>query len=106
MARAQAGTATIRGISVLGSSGASFELEIAGTQAITPQTRVLTGPDRLVMDFPGAVPGRALRNLASISGEVKGVRVGLFENDPPVTRIVLDLRSPAAAIRFSLPAGM
>jgi hypothetical protein len=94
VADAQAGTATIRGISVLGSSGASFELEIAGTQAITPQTRVLTGPDRLVIDFPGALPGRALRNLALNQREVKGVRVGLFENDPPVTRVVLDLRSP------------
>jgi len=100
---ASAQNATIRGVSVLGSSGNTFELEITSSQAITPQTRVLTGPDRLVVDFAGAVPGRTLRSLAVNRGEVKSVRVGLFENDPPVTRIVLDLRAPQQYQIF--PAG-
>jgi len=55
---------------------------------------VLTGPDRLVIDFPNAVPGTELRNIPVNRGEVKGVRVGLFAQNPPVTRVVLDLKVP------------
>lgn len=91
---AQSGAVTIRSVSVLGHQPGNFELEIASTQTITPQTRVLTGPDRIVVDFPGALPGPALRDISVRSAEVKGIRVGLFENSPPVTRVVLDLTSP------------
>src|SRR5207253_5154540 len=48
----------------------------------------------VVIDFPNAVPGSELRNFPVNRGEVKAIRVGLFENDPPVTRVVLDLKTP------------
>jgi hypothetical protein len=67
------------------------EIEIEATDRIIPQTNVLTGPDRLVVDFVNALPGAQLHNLAVNRGEVKNLRVGLFSADPPVTRIVLDL---------------
>jgi|HubBroStandDraft_1064217.scaffolds.fasta_scaffold00075_46 hypothetical protein len=67
------------------------EIEIEASDRIIPQTNVLTGPDRLVVDFVNAVPGAQLHNLAVNRGEVKSLRVGLFSSDPPVTRIVLDL---------------
>jgi hypothetical protein len=53
----------------------------------------LTGPDRLVVDFPNAVPSSQLRSQSVDRGEVKDVRVGLFQGNPPVTRIVLDLKT-------------
>lgn len=87
------GVAIIRRISVLQSRG-DFELEIAGTEAVAPQTRVLTDPDRLVVDFLGAVPSRALHGMPIARGAVQSVRVGLFVNHPPVTRVVLNLSSP------------
>ena len=81
--------ATVRQVAVLG--GASFEVEITASQPITPRVLVITGPDRLVIDFPNALPERGLRNISVNRGEVKGIRVGLFANNPPVTRVVLDL---------------
>jgi hypothetical protein len=70
------------------------EIEIQSTHRIAPQTQVVTGPDRIVIDFPGATPGTQLRTLAVNRGGVKSVRSGLFRSNPPVTRVVLDLNGP------------
>ncbi len=85
--------ATIRRIAVL-ESGSSVEVKITASQPVATQTRVVTAPDRLVIDFPNAVPGGDLRNLAVDRGDVKRIRVALFEARPPVTRVVLDLKAP------------
>jgi hypothetical protein len=70
------------------------EIEIEASDRITPQTNLLTGPDRLVVDFVNARLGAQLRNQAVNRDEVKRLRVGLFSSDPPVTRVVLDLNGP------------
>jgi hypothetical protein len=70
------------------------EIEIEASDRVVPHTNVLTGPDRLIVDFVGAVPGAQLRNQAVNRGEVKSLRVGLFSSNPPVTRVVLDLNGP------------
>jgi hypothetical protein len=49
-----------------------------------------------VVDFPGSLPGPQLRAIPVNQGEVKGVRVGLLTAKPPVTRVVLDLKSAQA----------
>src|SRR5207244_9875810 len=85
--------ASIRRVAVLGGSQA-LELEVSASQPVAPTVLVLHGPDRLVIDFPNAVPGSDLRNFPVNRGEVKGVRVGLFAQDPPITRVVLDLKAP------------
>ena len=86
--------ASVRRVSLLGSSK-QVELEIAISQPSTPVARVVTGPDRIAFDFPNFVRGKALRNLTVRRGAVKGVRVGQFSSDPPVTRVVVDLTSPS-----------
>jgi hypothetical protein len=83
---------SVREVRVLDSKGA-VEIEIETSDRIAPQTQVLTGPDRLVIDFPNAVPGTKLRSQSVYRAEVKDVRVGLFQANPPVTRVVLDLKS-------------
>ena len=83
---------SVRGVKVLGSKDA-VEIEGDASGRVVPQTRVLTGPDRLVVDFPNAVPGAQLRSQSVNRGEVKDVRVGLFQGNPPITRIVLDLKT-------------
>src|SRR5213080_606518 len=85
--------ASIRRVAVLGGSQA-LELEVSASQPVAPTVLVLHGPDRLVIDFPNAVPGNDLRNIPVNRGEVKGVRVGLFAQNPPITRVVLDLKAP------------
>jgi AMIN domain len=85
--------ATIRSVSVLG-AGSSPEVEILGTAPLSPTTQVITGPDRLVIDFANAVPGANLRAIEVNRGDLKAVRVGRFRDQPPVTRVVLDLKGP------------
>lgn len=84
--------ATIRRISLL--AGSSLELEIAASGPVVPRVQVITRPDRLVIDFPNAMPAKELHNLVINSGEVKQARVGIFSSNPLVTRVVLDLKSP------------
>jgi hypothetical protein len=83
---------SIRNLKVLGGKG-SVEIEVEASDKLVPQTQILTSPDRLVIDFPNATPGIALRNQSVNLGEVKDLRFGLFQMKPPVTRIVLDLKS-------------
>jgi len=82
----------IRHVDVL-SGGSHLEIEITTSEPLTPQTQVITGPYRLIVDFPGALPDARLHNIAVNRGEVKGVRVGLFTRNPPTTRLVFDLKS-------------
>jgi hypothetical protein len=88
------GQASVRRVQILGSKDKdNVEIEVEATDRIVPQTQVLTGPDRLVIDIPNATPGVQLRSQSIERGEVKDVRIGLFQSKPPVTRLVLDLKS-------------
>jgi len=83
---------SVRSVKVLGSKN-TVEIEVEASDRVVPQTQVLTGPDRLVVDFPNAVPSSGARSQSVDRGEVKDVRVGLFQSKPPVTRVVLDLKT-------------
>lgn len=83
---------SVRSVKVLGSKDA-VEIEVEASDRIVPQTQVLTGPDRLVIDFPNSVPSNQLRSQSVDRGEVKDLRIGLFQSKPPVTRLVLDLKT-------------
>jgi antitoxin (DNA-binding transcriptional repressor) of toxin-antitoxin stability system len=83
---------SVRSVKVLGTKD-SVEIEVEASDRIVPQTQILTGPDRLVIDFPNATPGKQLRSQSVDRGEVKDVRIGLFQSKPPVTRLVLDLKT-------------
>lgn len=84
------GTPSVRQVHVLGNRNV-VEVEIESSDRLVPKAQVLSNPDRLVVDFDNAVPGLQLRNQAINRGGVKGVRVGLFASNPPVTRLVFDL---------------
>jgi hypothetical protein len=86
------GQVSVRQVRVLGSKDV-VEVEVEASDRIVPQTQVLSNPDRLVVDFPNSRPGDAVRSQSVDRGEVKDVRVGLFQSKPPVTRIVIDLKS-------------
>src|SRR5215471_534444 len=85
--------ATVRRVSVLG-GGDHVGLEIVTTEPVTPQTQVVTGPARLVLDFPRSLPAQNLHSFTVNQGNVKAIRIGLYTNNPPVTRIVVDLATP------------
>ncbi|HLW52905.1 MAG TPA: type IV pilus secretin PilQ [Candidatus Angelobacter sp.] len=71
----------------------NLEVQIAGNGPLTAKTMKLTGPDRLVVDIPNSVLDGRARHIAVDSSVVKDVRVGRFQSDPPVTRVVVDLVS-------------
>jgi hypothetical protein len=73
--------------------GIEVEIQTSG-EPVSPDTQAITGPDRIVIDFPGAMPSAALRTLKVNHSALKGVRSGLFFSNPPITRIVLDLTGP------------
>jgi hypothetical protein len=75
-------------------SGNAVQVEISASAPVTPQSQVVLNPDRLVIDFPNSVPGSTLHNVSINRGKIKGLRVGLFGNNPPVTRVVVDLEAP------------
>jgi hypothetical protein len=78
-------------------AGADMEVEIQTSGApVAPDTQAITGPDRIVVDFPGATPAADLHALQVNRGPLKSVRAGLFFNNPPITRVVLDLTEPHA----------
>jgi AMIN domain len=83
---------SVRSVKVLGSNDV-VELEVEASDRIIPQTQVLSGPDRLVIDFPNSRPTDQVRSQSVDRGEVKDVRVGLFQSNPPVTRLVVDLKT-------------
>ena len=75
--------------------GGSIVVEIQTSDGpVSPNTQAITGPDRIVIDFPGATPSSALRTLKVNRSGLKGVRAGLFFSNPPIARIVLDLTGP------------
>ena len=82
----------IRHVSVV-KSGGTVQIQIETSKRVVPLTEVVTDPDRLVIDFADAVPGPELRTVPVNQGEVKAVRVGRVTSNPPVTRVVVDLKS-------------
>jgi AMIN domain-containing protein len=86
--------ARVQHVIVRGSDGA-MEVEIQTSGApVAPDTQAIGGPDRIIVDFPGALPDAELRALKVNRGALKGVRAGLFFQNPPITRVVLDLTAP------------
>ncbi|HEU5403097.1 MAG TPA: type IV pilus secretin PilQ [Terriglobales bacterium] len=84
------GMGSIRNIAV--SHGASgLEVQIHG--ATSAKAMKLSNPDRVVLDFENSVPAVRTKNILVNSPELKDIRVGQFQNDPPVTRVVLDMKS-------------
>ena len=80
---------------VVRGSEATMEVEIQTSGApVAPKTQAITGPDRIVVDFPGALPSAELHALKVNRGALKGIRSGLFFDKPPTTRVVLDLAEP------------
>src|SRR5258705_2413637 len=95
------GPTRVQHVAVLG-SGSAIEVEIQASGTVVPQSQVITGPDRIVVDFPGALPAADLRTVKVNRGALRTIRAGLFSTNPPVTRVVLDLAEPQSYQIFSV----
>jgi hypothetical protein len=67
-------------------------IEVDLTSPVTPHLRFATGPDRLVLELPDAVPGAERAPIAVNENGVKSVRMEVDERArPSVTRVVVAL---------------
>lgn len=68
-----------------------LELEIISSTPVAPNATKLTAPDRLVLDIPNAKALAPKREISVNADSIKDVRMARYQNEPPVTRIVVDL---------------
>jgi hypothetical protein len=85
--------ATVESVKVT-TTGSGASVEIATSQPVALRSQVITDPDRLILDFPNAQPASDLRTKLLNQGDVKGFRVARFSENPPTTRVVIDLNNP------------
>ena len=83
--------ATIRNVRVQRGQG-TLDVIIEGPNSARPF--LLKNPDRLVLDFNNAVLRPSVRNIPVHGRDVLQVRVGRFQAEPPLARIVIDLSGP------------
>ena len=69
----------------------SLNVEIHGNAPMTAKSEILASPARVVVDIENAIPVAARNTYSVNAGDVKVVRVGRFQDTPPVTRVVIDL---------------
>ena len=71
-----------------------LDVVIDGTGPMTAKAMKLSSPARVVVDIENAVPSAKNRSVSVNEGDVRSVRMGMFKNQPPVTRVVVDLAGP------------
>ena len=85
--------ATVQSVKVSTTAGGA-SVEIATSEPVALRSQVIADPDRLILDFPNAQPAADLRTRLLNQGDIKGFRVARFSENPPTTRVVIDLNSP------------
>ncbi len=83
--------ATIRNVSVHTGQG-TLDITVEGSNSA--HSFLLKNPDRLVLDFSNAVLQPSVKSITVHTKDVLQVRVGRFQSEPPVVRIVVDLSGP------------
>jgi type IV pilus assembly protein PilQ len=77
----------------LGQNGDQTEVNVIGSAKLNYHVTRLSNPDRVVLDFSGAHLKTSEKNIASNLEPVREIRLAQFT--PEVSRVVIDLRSPA-----------
>lgn len=74
--------------------GGGMRVLVDATGPIEAETSVLTGPDRLVVDFLQAALRTQAREIVVNAAGVQRIRTAQFQVKPYVTRLVFDLTQP------------
>ena len=82
-----------------------IRIEMRSSGAVTPKLSTLDTPARVVVDLPGTVMATGKSRIAVGAEGVKGLRIGMDGQNPPTTRIVVDLDQACAYDLTPGPAG-
>ena len=66
-------------------------VEIVANGPISAKALKLSGPDRLVLDIPNAISAARMKTVDVNTNDIKDVRMARYQENPPVTRVVVDL---------------
>ena len=85
------GHAVLRSVDVVhGNDGFAVEITTRGT--VTPKLNMIETPSRLVLDLPNTVSATSVNHIHVGSEGVKELRIGTDSQQPPTTRVVVDLQ--------------
>jgi len=82
-----------------------IRIEMRSSGEITPKLSTLDTPARVVVDLPATVMASGKSHIAVGADGVKGLRIGMDGQNPPTTRIVVDLEKACAYDLTPGPAG-
>jgi hypothetical protein len=86
-------TAVVTSVRVVHDRGVPA-LEVLSTHPVVPSIQLLKSPPRLVIDLTQARLGLQQKRIPVLQENILAIRTEQFQNDPPITRIVLDLLAP------------